>query len=327
MRNLRRAASRLAAALVAVSILGGCGGARTSTLTITTTVAAPGTPTPPLPGTGRPAVTIGDKNLTEQFVLGELYYEALRAQGYTATLNRNIGPTEVTMQALQAGTLSMYPEYLSSWDTAVAGYRRHFPSALAAFHAGQSWALNHGYELLNPTPFSDTPALAVNFNYGVQKGLSSIGDLVKVEPGLTLGGPPQFEHDPDGLPAITRAYGVVPAAFKPLGIGEQYQALDAGTVQAADVDTTDGPLITGNYTLLSDPLKVFGWGNVVPVVPLKVIEAEGPQFAATINRVSALLTLTVIRQMNAAVAGGADPATVALRFLVAHGLVPAGQQP
>ena len=70
------------------------------------------TQAPVLPGTGKPPVTIGDKNFTEQFLLGELYAEALSAQGYTVQLNRNIGPTEVTLQALYSGRLDMYPEYL-----------------------------------------------------------------------------------------------------------------------------------------------------------------------------------------------------------------------
>ena len=53
-------------------------------------------------------------------MLGELYTEALQAQGFTVQLNRNIGPTDVTLQALKAGTLSMYPEYLNVFDTAIA---------------------------------------------------------------------------------------------------------------------------------------------------------------------------------------------------------------
>ena len=51
---------------------------------------------------------------------------------------------------------------------------------------------------------------------------------------------------------------------------------------------------------------------------------EGPAFVATINRVSALLTLQAIRQLNAAVdLSGEDPAAVAQQFLAAHGLAPA----
>jgi osmoprotectant transport system substrate-binding protein len=307
--------------------LAGCGAdAPQRTLTVTTMVATIPPPPPPLPGTGKPAVTIGDKNFTEQFLLGQLYYQALKAQGYTVSLDRNIGPTEVTLQGLANGTISMYPEYLSTWDSDVAGYHRHFSGEIAALRAGRSYALDHGYQLLNPTPFSDTQALAVSFNYAVANNLTSIGDLIAVAGTLTIGGPPQFATDPTGLPALERTYGIVPAAFKPLEIGGQYQALDQGMVQAADVNTTDGQLITGNYTLLADPKKVFGWGNVVPVVPLKVIAAEGPQFAATINRVTALLTLTAMRQLNTAVdIENQDPATVATQFLEQHGLIAPAQ--
>jgi osmoprotectant transport system substrate-binding protein len=312
----------LAAALTVAAAVAGCGGTTEKTLTLTTTVSAPVPPPTPLPGTGRPPVTIGDKNFTEQFVLGQLYYQALKAQGYSVNINPNIGPTEVTIQALQAGTLSMYPEYLNTWNTVVAGDGRTFGTSLAALRAARQYGVDHGYDLLNPTPFSDTSALAVQFNYGAQNGLSSIADLGKVASSLTIGGPPQFQTDPSGLPAITQTYGVVPAGFKPLEIGQQYQALDQGTVQAAEVNSTDGQLITGNYTLLSDPLKVFGWGNVVPVVPFKVIAAEGPQFAATINRVTALLTTSAIRELNAAVdVDNESPQTAATQFLQAHGLL------
>ncbi len=65
-------------------------------------------------------MTIGDKNFTEQFVLGELYYEALRNRGFPVELNQNIGPLDVTLRELQSGQLAMYPEYLNTWDSDVA---------------------------------------------------------------------------------------------------------------------------------------------------------------------------------------------------------------
>jgi osmoprotectant transport system substrate-binding protein len=269
-------------------------------------------------------VTIGDKNFTEQFVIGELYYQALKAQGFPVLLNRNIGPTEVTLQALQSGRLSMYPEYIDTWNTTVAGYRRTFPTASAAYQAGSKYALAHGLELLDPSPFSDTGAIGVTFNYSVHNGVNSVSDLQKVASSLTLGAPLQFENAPTGLPRLERVYGVTPAAFKPLAVGGQYQALEQGVVQAANVSTTDAELITGNYTLLSDPKHVFGWGNVVPVVPVRVLDAEGPAFQATINQVTALLTTPVMQQLNAAVdTSSVDPALVAKQFLAAHGLFPA----
>jgi osmoprotectant transport system substrate-binding protein len=274
-----------------------------------------------LPGTGKPLVTIGDKNFTEEFILGELYYYALRAQGYSVQLNQNIGPLEVTMQDLKTGQLAMYPEYLNIWDTQVAHQTGPFASRQAAYQAGQAYATSHGLRLLDATPFSDTGAIGVRFDYAVQHGLTTIGELRTVQGELTLGGPPQFQQESHGLPAIESAYSLVPHAYKPLEIGAQYQALDSGQVQAADVNTTDAQLSTGDYTLLADPQGVFPWGNAVPVVSAHALAVEGPAFATTVNEVSALLTTPVIRELNAEVdLMGQDPATVATQFLAENGV-------
>jgi osmoprotectant transport system substrate-binding protein len=320
-----------AGAVLAALTLAGCGGGSGHTGSTESRSPSP-SPSPAarktvLPGTGKPLVTIGDKNLTEQFVLGELYFQALSAQGFKVILNRNIGPTEVTIPALQSGRLAMYPEYLQTWNTTVARYPRGFPTASKAYQAGQRYALAHGLELLDPTPFSDTDEIGVTFNYANEHRLETLHDLRRVATTLTLGAPPQFQQDPNGLPAIEQAYGFVPAAFKPLEVGGQYQALDQGAVQAADVNSTDPELLTGDYRVLADPRHVLGWGNVVPVASAKVLQTEGPAFAATVNKVSALLTLASMRQLNAAVQlSHQDPAIVARDFLLAHGLVPPGQQ-
>ena len=295
----------------------------TTTTTVTTTTTITTTETVTLPGAGRPPVTIGDENTPEEFLLGQLYYQALKAQGFAVSLNQSIGPTQVIMQALATGQLAMYPEYLDSWDRDVAGLNHSFRTRQDAYVAGQSYALAHGLQLLNPTPFSDTEAIAVSFDYAVENDLQSIGDLNQVASQLTLGGPPQFQQDPNGLPQIESAYGVTPATFKPLEIGGQYQALDQGTVQAAVVNTTDPQLLSGGYPLLSDPRNVFGWGNVVPVASVQALNAEGPDFIATINRVSALLTLPQMRELNGEVElDNEDPATVAQQFLQTEGLLP-----
>ncbi len=276
-----------------------------------------------LPGTGKPQVTIGDKNITEQFLLGELYAQALSAQGYSVQLNRNIGPTEVTMQAVYSGRLDMYPEYLSTWNADVAGYQRSFSTAGAAYRAARRYARLHGLRLLAPTPFSDTGGIAVTVSYGAAHDLRTIADLRKVAATLTLGAPPQYQQAAGGLGTLEQVYGFVPATFTPLAIGAQYTALDQGTVQAAEVNTTDGQLADGDYKLLRDPAKVFGWGQAVPVVPQKVLLAEGPAFAATINRVSKLLSTAAMRELNSEVdVYQRDPAVVAKEFLQTHGLVP-----
>jgi osmoprotectant transport system substrate-binding protein len=287
----------------------------TSSSTSTTSTST----TPSLPGTGKPPVTIGDKNFTEQFILGQLYLQALEGDGFTVQLNQNIGPTDVTMQALTSGRLAMYPEYLNIFNSAVAGDARSFRSQADAYQAAERYALAHGLVLLDPTPFSDTAAIGVTAGYAAQNRLRTIADLRKVATTLTIGAP----QGPNGLSQAEQVYGFAPAAVTPLAIGDQYTALDDGSVQAADVSTTDAQLASGNYVLLRDPRNAFGWGNAVPVVPTSVLNAEGPAFATTINRVSALLSDSVMRQLNEDIdVSHEDPAAVAKEFLETHGVLP-----
>jgi osmoprotectant transport system substrate-binding protein len=316
--SLARIASAVGAVSLMAATLTGCGAShklvdKNSPTTTTNTT--------PLPGAGKPPVTIGDKNFTEQFVLGELYYEALRNVGFNVQLNQNIGPLNVTLRELQSGQLGMYPEYLSTWDSEVARVHGPFSSRSAAYGAGQTYAGKHGLKLLRPTPFSDTPSVGVTFNYAVQNGLTTITDLRRLGRQMKFGGPPEFQNLPNGLRALESAYRFKPGTYRSLEIGEQYRALDQGEIQAADVNTTDGQLSTGDYTLLSDPLRLFGWGNVVPVVSAHVLAEEGPYFTSTINAVTALLTTPVIRELNAQVdVHGQDPAAVAAEFLSENGL-------
>jgi osmoprotectant transport system substrate-binding protein len=179
--------------------------------------------------------------------------------------------------------------------------------------------------LLDPTPFSDTNAIGVTLAYAQAHGLRTIGDLRSVATSLVMGGPPQFRVGRNYLPLVERVYGFTPSSYHPLDIGSQYLNLANGTIQAAAVNTTDGELASGDYVVLSDPRNVFGWGQVVPVVPTKVLEAEGPAFAATINDVTALLTTGVIRWLNEQVDGAhRDPVGVAREFLETHGVIPPG---
>jgi len=293
----------------------------TATSSMTSTTSS--TTTALLPGTGKPTVTIGDKNYTEQFVLGELYSQALQAQGFTVQLNQNIGPTDVTVRALQSGLLGMYPEYLNVFNSSIARYKHDFHSRAGAYRAAQRYALAHSLQLLTATPFSDTNAIGVTVGFARANHLRSLTDLPRVASLMTLGGPPLSEQTPPGLAAVEDAYGFTPETFTPLAVGAQYAALNNGSVQAAEVQTTDGQLADGDYRVLSDPQKVFGWGNVVPVVSARALSAEGPAFAQTIDKISATLTTRVIRQLNQAVdISGQSPATVAHQYLVTHGLIP-----
>jgi osmoprotectant transport system substrate-binding protein len=303
----------LAAALALAAGVAACGGGGGATVAGTQAAAT-------RPGAGKPPVTLGTKSVTEQILVGQLYQQALQARGFDVSLKQNIGSTQIADRALRAGQIDLYPDYVGAFDRALAHGPAVYPSAAAAFAAGQAYARRHGFELLPMTPFSDVDALAVLPDYARAHRLATVADLAPLR-GVRIGAPPEFRLRRAGLRGLADAYGVRAVRFAPLTIGLQYQALDAAEIDVADVFTTDGELQSGKYLLLADPRHVFGFQNVVPVVSRRVLRAEGPAFAATLNAVSRALTTRAMQRMNAAVTlDRQSPADVARQFLSASGL-------
>jgi osmoprotectant transport system substrate-binding protein len=272
------------------------------------------------PGAGKPPITIGDKNFTEEYILGDLYAQALQAQGFTVKLKPNIGSSEITWKAMKSGQIDMYPEYTGTYLTAICNDNKPPTSAEQTLSLAKACAEKQGFTLLDQTPFYDSDALAATKKFATAHGLKTIADLKKLGHSLKLGGAPEFATRFAGLVGLKQAYGINPT-FVPLAIGITYKAIDTGQVDVFDAFTTDAQLTSGKYVLLTDPKRVFGFQNVAPVIKKSVLDAEGPEFAATVNKVSSLLTLPAIQKMNAAVAlEQQSPASVAHQFLAANGL-------
>jgi osmoprotectant transport system substrate-binding protein len=273
------------------------------------------------PAAGKPAVTFGTKNFPEQFLLGELYSQALRAKGFKVNLKSDVGATEIIYRALTLGTLDAYPEYTGILNTVIGGNSTRAASAQAAYVEARQVAARSGIAMLNPTPFADRDALAVKPGFANRYHLSSIADLAKVPRSVRVSGAPEFRTRVEGMIGLETVYGLKDLTFRPHRIGTQYAALDAGTIDAADVFTTDGQLQGSGYVLLRDPKNVFGFQNVAPLVRQKVLDAEGPLFSQTLNAVSAKLTTTAMRKMNNEVMiQNKPPGAVAAEFLAANGL-------
>lgn len=291
--------------------------AATGTAASTSTAAAAPTDQP---GKGKPSVTLGAKDFTEQFILGELYAQALRAKGYTVELKSNIGSSEITDKALTSGKIDLYPEYTGTIVSTLAGEKDQPKSADETYEAAKKFEAGRGFTTLDKTPFFDADGLAVKPEYAQKNGLKTVADLSKVGT-FSYGAPPENRTRFQGLKGMKSEYGLTKVDFKPLAIGLQYKALASGKIDVAAVFTTDGQLQGGKYTVLEDPKGIFGYQNVTPVVSDKVLEEQGPEFAATLNAVSAKLTNDAMQTMNAAVdLDKQKPAAVADKFLKANGL-------
>ena len=120
---------------------------------------------------------------------------------------------------------------------------------------------------------------------------------------------------------MKKTYNLPNVGYLPAPAGSQYTAVDQGAAQAANAFTTDYQLTTGKYKLLTDPQAVFGFQYVAPIVKQSVLNQQGPEFTATLNWVSGLLSDKAIQALNQQVQGNNQPAgQVAQQFLAANGL-------
>jgi osmoprotectant transport system substrate-binding protein len=266
-------------------------------------------------------ITIGTKNFPEEFILGQLYKQALEAKGFTVAYKENIGSTELVQTSLTSGKINFYPEYTGVIVQDVFHKTNSPKTAKATWQLAKKLEAGKGYTVLNATPFYDTDVLAVTNATAKKYGLKSIGDLTKAG-SFKIGGFPECKTRNTCFLGYTKQYGLSKASFTPLAGISAYAALDAGKVLAADVFSTDPPLGKGSkYTVLADPKHVTGFQNVAPIVKTSVATSLGSKFTSTVNAVSSKLTLPAIVAMNKAVIiNKADPATVAKQFLKANGL-------
>jgi len=266
-----------------------------------------------------PTIVVGNKNFTEEYILGQLYGQALQAKGFKVKFAGSLGSSELADTAIKSGKINFYPEYTGVIVLDLA--KKASPkTAAATYAAAKKFEETRGLTLLKATPFYDTDTFTMLKSTAQKDGVKTIGDMKKVK-SFSYAGYPECQTRITCLLGLKKIYGLTQVKFVPLSNISVYTLLDDGKATAGDGFSTDPQQLSGKYTILTDTKHIFGFQNVAPVVSQKVLSAAGPSFAKTVNVVSSKLTLPAMQAMNKAVAiDKKTPAAVASAFLDANGL-------
>jgi len=249
-------------------------------------------------------ITVGSKNFTEEFILGEIYAQALQAAGYTVKKDLNLGSEQIALKALKGGDIDGYPEYTS---TALTSFFDVQPQDIpkdpeqAVSEAEDDFA-KEGLVAFSPTPFTSANAVGMLRTKADELGVTKVSDLEGKSQDLTLYGSPECRQRVDCLVGLEKYYGLKFKKFTPVDIGLRYEVLDKGQADLSIIFTTDAQLSTSDkYVTLEDDKQVFPPGNVTFVASQKTSEAAGPDMKATIEQVQKALTEKVMQELNARV--------------------------
>jgi len=265
-------------------------------------------------GTG--SITIGSADFSENELLADIYGDALSAKGVNVTKKLNIGERAAYTAALKDGSIDFIPEYSGSildfYDTSATA-----KSPQEVYTALES-ALPSGQAILNASTAQDSDTITVTKDTAAKYSLKSIGDLKSVASKLTLGAPAAFSTRADGVPALASVYGVTFGKFTPLQAGGTITvtALKNGTVDAADIFSTDPSIAANDFVSLTDDKNMFAAQQVVPLVNKAKITKT---IADVANAVSAKLDTATLATLVGKVSGG-NADSVAKAWLAVVGL-------
>jgi glycine betaine/choline ABC-type transport system substrate-binding protein len=271
-------------------------------------------------------LTVGSKNFTEEYILGNIYAQALQAAGYDVKTNLNLGSEVIAYKALQDGEISGYPEYTSTLLTSIFGREANQVPADAqqAYQQAKQELEPKGETAFAPTPFADANALGILTSRAQELGVTTISDLQGKSQDLTLYGSPECRERVDCLVGLQDVYGLQFKSFTPVDIGLRYTVLDEGQADLSILFTSDAQLSANpdKYTLLEDDKGIFPAGNVIWVTDQSSVQRAGPDYMATIVKVQQGLTLPVMQELNARVdIDKQEPAAVATQYLKEDGYI------
>lgn len=264
------------------------------------------------------SVTVGSADFPESELLADIYAGALSAKGVKVTKKLNIGERPVYFKALQDGSIDFFPEYSGS----ILAYLDPHTTAKspAAVAAALPAALGSKLTALNYAAAQDSDTITVTKDTASKYNLKSIADLASVAGKLTLGGPAQFKTRPDGIPALKSVYGVTFGHFTATAAGGTVtvNALKNGSIDAADIFSTDPSIAANNFVSLTDPKSMFAAQNIIPIVATSALNQTIKDAA---NAVSAKLDTTTLATLVAQVQNdGKKPEDVASAWLSSNGL-------
>jgi osmoprotectant transport system substrate-binding protein len=279
-------------------------------------------------GGGGPTITIGSKNFTEQYILGELYAQALEANGFTVERKLDLGSEQIADKALQNGQIDMYPEYTGTALVATLDYEGD-PADLKTPEetyqkAKELYAQRDPADtMLTPAPFNNSYGIFVRADVAEERDLETLADLAEASQDLIFVSYSEFQNRSDGYKNMQKNYPALDfGEIKIVNqLGLRYQGLQGGEGDVGVGFTTDGQLTSDELVVMEDPKGIWPFYYPAPVVRSDVLEAN-PKMEEILNSVSESLNVETMRELNGQVdLDQEDPEDVAAEHLEDEGIV------
>lgn len=206
-------------------------------------------------GEDEDAVVIGAKGFSEQYILARLIGQRLEEEGFAVEYRDGLG-SAVAHSAAASGEVDIYVDYTGTIWANQMKHEDNLPREEMYRQITEWETANTGMHVLGRLGFENAYGLAVTRERARAIGLSSIEDLARVAPQLTIGGDPEFFERPEWI-AVRGAYSLRFAERRNFSPTFMYNALRSGEADVIGAYTSDGRIEADKLIILDDPRGAF----------------------------------------------------------------------
>jgi osmoprotectant transport system permease protein len=268
------------------------------------------------PSEAKGTISVGTKNFTEQFILGELMALVIE-QNTDLRVNRrfNLGGTMICHGALTAGEIDIYPEYTGTALTAVLEEQVIREPEKALKKVSRMYSRKFNLIWLSPFGFNNTYAITVREEDYQKQGWKSISDIAQISSELVAGFTSEFAERPDGYPGLKKAYNLNLEEIIDLDPALMYEAIAKDQVDVICAFATDGRIAAYDLKILEDDKGFFPPYYACPVIRESIL-GKYPEIESALDKLAGILDDKTMRRLNYQVdEKNKDPAGVAAAFL------------
>ncbi|PIS11527.1 MAG: amino acid ABC transporter permease [Bdellovibrio sp. CG10_big_fil_rev_8_21_14_0_10_47_8] len=214
-------------------------------------------------------VTVGSKNFTESYILGEIVAQLLEDDpSLTVQRKFGLGGTGIIYEALRKEEIDIYVEYTGTITENILKEPGLKDRALL-----QKKLEDLGMTISAPLGFNNTYALAVRKDFSEQHHLKTISDLNKLGDQARVAFSFEFMSRSDGYPSLKKHYGLTFGKnVKSMDHSLVYEAIQNNQVDVIEVYSTDGKLETFDLEILKDDKNFFPTYDAVLMTSLNFVK-------------------------------------------------------
>lgn len=276
-----------------------------------------------IPSSQKGEIVIAGKLGAEPEIIMNIYKILIEEESdITVDLEPNLGKTDMVFNALQQGSIDIYPEFTGTVIVSLLGEQAESNEAEEVYAQARD-GIKEAYnlELLEPMMFNNTYTVAVTEEFAEENNLTAISDLKPIENQITAGFTLEFNDRYDGYVGMQDVYNMDFNEVNTMDPGLRQGAIENGEVDVIDAYATDSYMVELGLVTLEDPENLFPPYQGAPLMRADTLE-QYPELESILNQLSGQITDEEMREMNYQVDyEDASAEDVARDYLIENGFI------